>query len=313
MNIEDTKNITILGAGVMGNTFAQVFAGHGYDVRLWSRTHRTLDRALGRIRSTLQMLVEFGRLSGDEIPSIMSRISPTTDLSKAAKGAQFVLETVSEVPDIKRELFSELNNLCSKDTVLASNTSGLDIFNIARVDNPSRLIITHWFSPAHIIPLVEIVAGEETSQEVVAFTWMLMERLGKKPILLKKFVPAFIVNRVQNAINKAVFEMIDNRWATPQDIDLAIKYTHGIRLPIVGVAQVLDFNGLDLIRDINEQLEIKSAFIEEKVKQGRLGAKTGTGIYDYGGRSEAEILKKRDELYFKMLDHLKKINAFEPV
>ena len=142
---------------------------------------------------------------------------------------------------------------------------------------------------------------------------IIMKRLGRSPIVMKKFVPAFIVNRIQNAINRAVFEILDNGWATAEDIDIAIKNSLGIRLPVVGVAQVLDFNGLDLINNINQRLGIKSAFLEEKVREGHLGVKASRGIYDYEGRSETELLRKRDELFMKMLDHLKKINAFEPV
>jgi len=216
-------------------------------------------------------------------------------------------------PDAKKALFASLNQLCSQETIFSSNTSGLDIFNVVDVENPDRVVITHWFSPATIIPLVEVVPGEKTSHETIDLTVRLLEKVGRKPIVMKKFVPAFIVNRIQNAINKVVLEMLDNDWASPKDIDLAVKNTLGIRLPVVGVAQVLDFNGLDLIQSINQRLGIKSAFIEKKVKQGHLGAKTSKGIYDYGSRSEAEIQKKRDDLYFSMLDHLNRINAFEPV
>lgn len=297
----------------MGNSIAQAFAENGYRVRLWSRSQQTLDRAITLIQSTLETMVTSGRISDHNAPKILDRICPTRDLAEAAEEADFAIETIAESPDAKKELFSRLNRLCSQDTIFSSNTSGLDIFNLVEVENQGRLVITHWFSPATIIPLVEVVPGEKTSHETIDLTVTLLERLGRKPIVLNKFVPAFIVNRIQNAINKAVLEMLDNDWASAEDIDLAVKNTLGIRLPIVGVAQVLDFNGLDLIQGINQRLGIKSAFIEEKVKQGHLGAKTSKGIYDYGGRSEAEIQKKRDDLYLSMLDHLKKIKAFEPV
>lgn len=313
MDPAKVRNIAILGAGVMGNSIAQVFAQHGYIVKLYDLKQQALERALKLINSTLKTLVDVERLSSQEISAIIDHIHPTTDLALAVKGADFVIEAVFEDINVKKKLFSQLNDLCSNDTVLASNTSGLDIFSQVEVDNPERLVITHWFSPAHIIPLVEIVPGKKTSHEVIAFTQKLMGSLGKKTIVLKEFVPAFIVNRIQNAINKAVFEIIDNGWAKPEDIDLAVKNTLGIRLPVVGVAQALDFNGLDLIHTINVRLGIKSAFIGEKVEQGHLGAKTSKGIYDYGGRSEGEILRKRDDLYLKMLDYLETLNVFEPV
>lgn len=313
MNPENIRNIAVFGAGVMGNSIAQAFAENGYRVRLWSRSQQTLDRAIILIQSTLETMVKSGRITDHNVPKILDHIRPTRDFAEAAEDADFALETIAESPDAKKELFSKLNRLCSQDTIFSSNTSGLDIFNLVEVENQGRLVITHWFSPATIIPLVEVVPGEKTSHETIDLTVSLLERLGRKPIVLNKFVPAFIVNRIQNAINKAVLEMLDNDWASAEDIDLAVKNTLGIRLPVVGVAQVLDFNGLDLIQSINQRLGIKSAFIDEKVKQGHLGAKTSKGIYDYGSRSEAEIQKKRDDLYFSMLDHLKKINAFEPV
>nr|MDO8089472.1 3-hydroxyacyl-CoA dehydrogenase family protein [Candidatus Sigynarchaeota archaeon] len=146
-----------------------------------------------------------------------------------------------------------------------------------------------------------------------SFAAELMERLGKRPVVLKEFVRAFIVNRIQNSIGLAVLEILEKGWATPEDIDIAVKTSLGIRLPIVGVVQTYDFTGLDVVRDVLKSYGISHPLIEEKVRQGHLGAKTSKGIYDYGGRSEEEILKKRDGLYLRMLDHLEKIGAFEPV
>ena len=313
MKLDNINKIAVIGAGVMGHSLAQVFAQNGYSVKLQDLNQDILEHALELIKSTLETLVELEQLSHSEIQIILNRIEPTTDLPSALKDADFVLEAVPEVPEIKEALFSQLNKFCPKGTILATNTSGLDIFNIVDVDNPERLIITHWFAPPHIIPLVEVVPGEETSAEVISLTVEILESLGKKPVVMNKFVPAFIVNRIQNTINSAVFEMIDNGWASPDAIDKAIKYSLGIRLPIVGVAQSLDFTGLDLIINILQRVGTQSTYLEEKVKRGNLGAKTSKGIYDYGDRTEAEILKKRDALYVKLLNYLKKINAFEPV
>jgi len=141
----------------------------------------------------------------------------------------------------------------------------------------------------------------------------LMERLGKRPVVMKEFVRSFIVNRIQNNIALAVQDLLQNDLATPEEIDLAVKLSLGIRLPIVGVVQTMDFTGLDLIYQLMQNYGMENKLIEEKFKQGHLGAKTSKGIYDYGGRSEEEILRKRDELYLKMLDHLEETGAFEPV
>jgi 3-hydroxybutyryl-CoA dehydrogenase len=225
----------------------------------------------------------------------------------------FIIEAVPEVSKIKKEVFSQLDKLCPTNTIIASNTSGLDIFSLVDVKRPERLVITHFFAPAHIIPLVEIVPGPTTSSKTISFTATLIERVGKSPIVMKKFGPGFIVNRIQKAIGEACLEMIEQGLAGPEEIDRAIKLSLGIRLPIVGVVQSMDFNGLDMLLDTMRNYGKIYSFIDEKVKAGCLGVKTSKGIYDYQGRSETEVLGKRDELYLKMLEYLHKIHAFEPV
>ncbi len=313
MDPKDVKSAIVVGAGVMGHSIAQVLAQAGIEVGLVDLTEGALERAMKLIKSNLDILAEFNRVPSDEIPAILERIHPSTDLASAAQGVDFALEAVVEVADVKKKVFSQLDEICSEDIVLASNTSGLDIFSIAEVKNPERLVISHWFAPPHIIPLVEVVPGPETSPEVVAFTAGLMERLGKKPVVMKEFVRSFIVNRIQNQIFLAVLEMLEKGWATPREIDTAVKTSLGIRLPIVGVVQTYDFTGLDLVLDVMKSYGVSHPLFEEKVEKGELGAKTSKGLYDYGGRSEEEILKKRDRLYLKMLDHLESIDAFKPI
>ncbi len=313
MDANTVKNVLVVGSGVMGNSIAQVFASAGINVVLVDVAEEVLNRALRLIKSGLNTLADLGKISEDKIPSILSRIKTSTSLTETAGHVDFVIEAVPEVPEIKKKVFSQLDQFCGADTVIASNTSGLNIFSLADVKRPERLIIAHFFAPAHIIPLVEVVPGVKTSAEVISFTVRLMERAGKSPIVLNEFVPSFIVNRIQIAISLAAQEMLEKGWANPEDIDRAIKLSLGIRLPIVGVVQTWDFNGLDLARDVLKSVGRDSSFFEKKVAQGHLGVKTSRGVYDYGGRSEAEILKKRDELFVKMLDYLRNINAFEPV
>jgi 3-hydroxybutyryl-CoA dehydrogenase len=313
MNPKDVKRVLVVGAGTMGNGIAQVFARAGIEVGLVDVDQKTLDRAKDRIESGLRTLVEYGSVSEKEMAPIMDRIQTSTDLEAMAKGVDFALEAVVEVPDVKKEVFSRLEASCPEDAVIASNTSSLDIFSIAEVKNPKRLVVAHWFAPPHIIPLVEVVPGPETTQEVVNFTDGLMKRIGKETLVLKEFVPSFVVNRLQNAMGGSVLEMLAQGWASPEDIDRAVKLTLGVRLPIVGVVQTMDFAGLDLVHDILKSVGMAHPLIDERVEHGHLGAKTGKGIYDYGGLTEAEILNKRDKLYLKMLDLLAEIKAFDPV
>jgi 3-hydroxybutyryl-CoA dehydrogenase len=307
------NKVLVVGAGVMGHSISQVFAGAGFAVGLVDVDQKVLDRAMDLIESELNTMAAFGKISKNKVSSILTRITPSTNLAGMARDADFIIEAVSEVPKVKKKVFSQLEASCPAEAIIASNTSGLDIFSIADAKRPERFVITHFFSPAHIIPLVEVVPGPKTSQEVISFTTDLLKESGKSPIEMNEFIPSFIVNRIQNAIGSVVMEMLDNGWASPEDIDLAVKYSLGIRLPILGVVQTADFTGLDLVSQIFKSIGKRSPFFDEKVRQGHFGVKTSKGIYDYRGRSESEILKKRDGLFLKMIDFLKEIDAFEPV
>jgi 3-hydroxybutyryl-CoA dehydrogenase len=312
MKPREVKKVAIIGAGTMGHSIAQVFAGAGIEVNLMDVKKDILDRACHLVEENLKTLADHGRMT-EGIPAILNRIHCTTDLAAAAQGAEFVLEAVVEIPAVKQRVFKELDGLCPPQTVLASNTSGLDLFKIVEVKDPSRVVIAHWFAPPHIIPLVEVVPGPATAPYILRSTAELMERIGKRPIVMRQFVQRFIVNRIQNAIFLTALEMMENNWATPEEIDLAVKTSLGIRLPIVGVIQSLDFNGLNLVNDVLKSIDKRIPLIEEKVKKGDWGASTSRGIYEYGGRTEAEILRKRDGLFLKMLDYLERIGAFKPV
>ena len=314
MELDKIKRILVVGAGTMGHAIAQVYATAGFEVDLVDLNQEVLDNAMNKIKSNLSLLVEYKHVKSGEISNILNRIHPSTDLKVAAQNCDLVLEAVSEDRNVKREVFSQLDEFCSEDIILASNTSELNIFNVAKVKNPKRLVIHHWFHPPYIIPLVEIVAGRKTSSEVIDISFKLLEKIGKKPLILKKFTNAFVVNKIQQAINSAVFVLLIKGIASPEEIDMAIKNTLGIRLPFAGVVQNLDFVGLDVVNDIIKNMGgMDLVLLKDKVENGQLGAKTSIGFYDYQGRTEEEILTKRDKLYLQMLDYLKKMNAFEPI
>ncbi len=313
MESVNIRRALVVGAGVMGHSIAQVLAQSGIEVALTDRDKDALTKAKRLIRSNLETLAEFGHVDPNEIDAISNRVHTTRDLKDSSVNIDFVVEAVSEVPDVKEEVFKRLDALLPEDTVLSSNTSGIDIFSTVKVRRPERLVIAHWFAPPHIIPLVEVVPGPETSKETVNTTVNLMKRLGKRPVVMKKFARSFIVNKIQNNIGLAVFDLLENDLATPSDIDFAVKTSLGIRLPVVGVAQTLDFTGLDLVNDVIKSYGLENKFIDEKVNKGQLGAKSSRGMYDYGGRTEEEILKKRDRLYLKVLELLEEIKAFEPI
>ena len=315
MNIDEIKKVLVIGAGTMGHSIAQVYAQKGIEVNLVDLNQKKLKHAITLIKSNLNTLAKFGRVPHDEISVIIKRIHLFTEIANAAKETNLAMEAVNEKVDIKKKVFSQLDKYCSEDAIIASNTSGLDIFSIADVKQPERLIIHHWCAPPHIIPLVEIVPGPNTSQEIIKFSTKLLESLGKKPVVLKNFFHNFIVNRIQSVIYVQVYEMLKKGWATAEQIDLAVKANLGLRIPILGVVQTQDFTGLDLVLDKQKEFRINRNYpqVEELVKKGHFGVKSGKGFYDYGGRSEAEILKKRDEYCLQILETLEKLNTFKPI
>lgn len=315
MNVNDLKNVLIVGAGTMGHAIAQVYAQNGFSVDLMDLNQSMLERAIKLIKSNLSILADFNKISNDEISNTINRINLTTDLKIPAQEADLIIEAVNEVADIKKKVFKQLDNYCSEDTVLASNTSGLNIFNIADVKKPERLIIHHWFCPAYVLPLVEIVPGPNTSQEIIEFSVELMKKIGKRPVVMKEYVDGFIVNRIQRVIFVEVYEMLQKGMATPEQIDFAVKTSLGVRLPVQAVIQSQDFTGLELILDKQKEFKMNEIYpqVENLVKQGHLGVKTGKGFYDYQGRNEEQILRKRDEYCLRVLDLLEKIRAFEPL
>jgi 3-hydroxybutyryl-CoA dehydrogenase len=312
MNPNEITRVAVIGAGVMGHSIAFVFARAGLKVALFDTSQEALTRARDLMDMSMEVLAEAGRFSPEDRDALLGRIDFSLDLEESCRDAEFVIEAVPEVMEIKREVFERVEEYCRRETIIASNTSGLDIFSI----NPrtaDRFVIAHWYAPPYIIPLVEVVGGPSTRPTVIDFTAALMERLGKKPVIMKEFTRGFIANKVQNGITMAVMELLLGGLATPGQIDEAVKYSLGIRLPIVGVVQNMDCTGLDTVLDIMKSYGICPPMFEEKVARGELGIKTSRGMYDYGGRSEREVLAKRDRLYLQQLDCLEQIGTFAPL
>ena len=312
--MSEIRNVTIVGAGTMGHSLAQVFAQGGYNVWLNDIKDEILKRARSLIASNLKTLLELGIVKKGEESSTLNRIQMTTRLEEAAKNADLVIEAIIEDEPAKKEMFTKLDNICPKAAILASNTSYMDIFKFVQTKRPEKVLITHWFAPPHIVPLVEIVRGPKTSQETVDTVKALMLKLGKKPIVLSKFLPGFIGNRLQSALGREVLFLLDNGYAAPEDIDEATKASFGLRIPILGLVKRMDFAGLDLAQKvISNRLyeppppQERSKSIDRLVAQGKLGVKSGSGFYNYGGRSPEEIMKERDLKLIKLREFLKKL------
>lgn len=309
--MEEIRNVTIVGAGTMGHSLAQVFAQGGCNVRLNDIKEEILSKAQNLIGNNLKTLTEAGFLAKGQGEPILRRIQTTTRIEEAGEKADLVIEAIIEDETAKRDMFSKLDKICPPAAILASNTSYMDIFKFVETGRPEKVLITHWFAPPHIVPLVEIVRGPKTAQETVDSVKALLVKLGKKPIVITKFLPGFIGNRLQAALGNEVFNLLDNGYATPEDIDIATKASFALRMPILGLVKRMDFTGLDLIQKVRRNALYKvppqrteSKSVDTLIEQGKLGVKTGSGFYEYGGRSTEEIMKERDIKLIKLREFL---------
>ncbi|MEQ6335601.1 3-hydroxyacyl-CoA dehydrogenase NAD-binding domain-containing protein [Sphingobium sp. MK2] len=308
-------NIVIIGAGLMGQGIGLTFARAGHQVTLVDRTDPLLESALAAICESAATLVQHGSLAADAVAPLLKRIALDTDLAHAVGKADFVAEVVPEVATIKREVICAIDAASPAGAVIMSNTSGLDIFALAcdAMRHPERLVTAHWYAPAHIIPLVEVAPGPQTTADVVARTADLLRQAGKFALAMRRFAPGYVVNKIQHSFASAMFDLLQSDLIEPEDIDRAVKAVLGIRMPVVGIVQSMDFNGLDTVQAICATLGIDVPILREKVEAGDLGASTGRGMYDYGERTPDRVIRERDIKFLQMIDFLKSIEAFEPV
>jgi 3-hydroxybutyryl-CoA dehydrogenase len=307
MSISDIQEILVVGAGTMGHGIAQAFACGGYSVCLLDIDACALNGALVQIRSNLQVMAEADVLPSGDIDNILDRIRTSKDVELSAADVNVAIEAVPEDGEIKRRVFEHLDQVCPLNTVLLSNTSGLDIFKMVRVRHPERFCIAHWYAPPYILPLVEVVKGPQTSRETIDLVVALLTSVGKTPIVLDKFVPGYIVTRLQVALNRHVNFLLDNGVVTPQQLDEAVKASLAPRMMVLGLVQRVDFTGLDVSlaiqKEMIDQLSPAPSFamLQSLVDQGHLGVKTGKGFFDYRDRTIEQVLRERDLALIEIL------------
>ena len=307
------KSIGIIGAGIMGHALAIVFARGGLKVFLTDSDRKKLDQAGDLIDSYLEF--SFSRGLNQERPEeIRKRIETAQTWESFIAKPDLIIEAIIEDVEAKRKLFHNLARDIGPETIVASNTSYLDIFPLAPDSIQERLLITHFFSPPYLVPLVEIIGGPQTKPAVVEKTSGLMKEMGLTPVTLKKFLPGFIVNRLQRAIGREALYMIDEGFAEPAEIDRAIKASVAIRLPILGIFGRYDFAGLDMaVRALKAPSlglaaeDRLSPRLLELVEGGHLGVKSGKGFYSYENRPAAEVFKERDEKLVKIIKLLREL------
>lgn len=308
MPSQQIGKITVLGAGTMGSAIAQFFAVQGRSVSLYSRTEATLQKALCTVRENLAMMAELGQLDPGDVDSVVGRIAVFTDFEQSLEQADWVIETVSENKEAKKQVIEAADRIAPKHAYLTSDTSAINIFEFLETSRPERVMITHFFNPASLMPLVEIVPGPETARETIDSLRNFLEAHGKKPIVLKECIPGFIANRLTLALAREAYYLAGEGYASIEDIDRVIVTTFGPRYVFEGIFDLYDHIGLDVgyavAKDLLPQLcssvEVPR-LLREKVEAGLLGVKTKKGLKDYSGEEIAALCAERNRKIAKAL------------
>jgi 3-hydroxybutyryl-CoA dehydrogenase len=300
--------VAVLGLGAMGHGIAQTFAAAGHLVRCYDEDPAARATVHERVRTNLQAFVGAELLPSQAVEPILSRILCCQTEADAVAGVAFVTEAVKEDLAVKQELFARLESLVPPGTTLASNSSTFPISRSgSRLRWPERALVTHWFNPPHLVPLVEVVPGPKTDEATARATMELLRRIGKQPMRLRKELPGFLVNRIQVAVMREVWDLLEQDVASPEDIDTAVRSSIGFRLAAVGPLEVHDFGGLDIQTTVYRNLapEIRSdtevpTFVRTLVEQGHLGAKTGRGFHNYPPERIIQRRQRRDALFLAL-------------
>ena len=280
------KNITVLGSGVMGHGIAQVSATAGYNVVLRDIKQEFLDKAMEKIKWSLDKLVTKEKISKEEGDAIYSRITPIVDLNEAVKGAELVIEVVPEIMELKKSVYAELDKAAAPEAIFASNTSTLPITEIANTTSrPEKFIGIHFFNPPQLMKLVEVIPGEKTSQEITELTKEYVKSVNKQAVVCRKDVPGFIINRLFiPMVHEACF-LKDRTDATLEEIDSAVKFNLGFPM---GIFELADFTGMDVIHKATTEMHLRDKkvikphpLVEKMFDEKKLGQKSGEGYYKY--------------------------------
>ena len=290
------RNVAVMGTGTMGPGMGAVLARAGMAVRMYDVSQAAIDAAKGMVdmaRGVLDKLETEDKGGGS--------VSYATDVAEALDGVDAVIEAVPEKLELKKQVFAEYERHVSADTLLASNTSGIPITKIAEdLAHPGRVVGTHWSNPPHLIPMIEVIPGEKTSQETIDAAVAMIEDVGYLPSRLKKEVPGFVENRILYAIMRECLALVDAGVVDLDELDTNVKWGIGYKLAVIPPMQLLDMAGLDIYSAVagylNQDLSTEqgiSSTIQALTAQGRLGMKTKGGIFDYTDEQIAALRAQR--------------------
>ncbi|MDN7244497.1 3-hydroxyacyl-CoA dehydrogenase family protein [Planococcus shenhongbingii] len=303
------EKISILGCGTMGHSIALSAAWAGQMVKVYGINDKNLENALKGLRNKLKVMSENGLFDEKEAEEIKGRIQFSTSLAEVVEGATFIIEVIPEVLELKKEMYKKLEEMVNDEVIIASNTSGFKPSMLAEeMKHPNRFVVTHFWNPGHLIPLVEVVKGEHTDDATVERAMDVLFGMNKKPILLNKELPGFIGNRLQYALFREAQDLLDSGVATKEDIDAAVTYSIGRRLPVTGPLMTADMGGLDVFSAISNYLfedlskaqrsgEVLTKLVEEK----KFGDKNGEGFYKWDPEVSEKINAEREQTLIHFL------------
>lgn len=301
MSVEQIKKIAVIGAGTMGHGIAEVAALAGYEVWVHDIAEEFLKNAIEKIRWSVGKLYEKGQIK-ESVDTVLSRIHTTLAFEEAVRNADFIIEAVPEKIDLKKDVFSRADKLSPSHAILATNTSSLPITEIAEATKrPDKVVGMHFFNPPPLMPLVEIVKGQMTSDETVKLAFELSKKFGKQPVIVKKDVPGFIVNRILGRLLNAACWIVANKQADIVEVDATVRYKLGFPM---GAFELADYSGIDVFYFVFKAMSERGyvahpcPLFEEKFKANELGMKTGKGFYTYpapGKYARPEIPKEKAE------------------
>jgi 3-hydroxybutyryl-CoA dehydrogenase len=307
--------VAILGAGVMGHALALVHALGGCRVRLTDTHAPTLDAAPALMAQALATLREAGETERDAA-WLASAVTTHADLAETVADAELIVEAITEDAEAKRALYAALDPHAPRDAILASNTSYLDPFPLMPEGRQHRAAIAHWYTPPYLVDLVDVVAGPRCDPDVPQRLRDLYAGMGKHPIVLRKFVPGFIANRIQAVIAMELYTLLDQGVADAAEIDAAIVHGLSLRLPLLGHFMKADFTGLALVQKALAARMVpppppirNSAALDRLIAEGATGVMAGRGFYDYGGAEPARLFEERDRRLIALKRALKEIGS----
>jgi len=309
---KEIHQVLLAGAGVMGSSFAQIFSKHGYDVILYDIAEASLEKAERLIKINLEAQVLAGSITEAEAEAMLGRITMTTS-KEYFPVIDFALEATVENMEIKHAFFKELSEAAKPEAILCTNTSGMSITEIAKaVKDPSRFCGMHWVNPPHLIPLVEVIAGEESSEEVLQVVYDVALSLQQKPVRVYKDPTGFILNRLQYACLREACHCVEMGYASLEDVDNVMKYGLGMRYACIGPFETVDFGGIHIFNHVGSYMFDALCneggvpkILKEAYEAGKLGVSNCNGFYDYSDGKDKEALARRDAAFIAVANALK--------